>query len=88
MIGYKACPLCEKADEVFIDTKKFYEELLNEHGSVAFSIECKRCHLELTDYITEPMEYAEAHDTLAKRWNALPRWQKVCIKFEGGQNNE
>lgn len=82
MIKFKACPLCEKLDDVHIDSKVFYTELLESNGSIAFSIECKECNLELTDYVREPIDYEESHDRLVERWNALPRWQKVCIKFE------
>lgn len=87
MIECKACPLCEKLNEVRVDSKNFYDELMEKTGSIAFSVECKDCNLELTDYVREPIPYEEAYDTLVKRWNALPRWQKVCIKFEGGQDN-
>ena len=87
MIKCKACPLCEKLSRVAVDSKEFYTELIERTGSIAFSVECKDCNLELTDYVREPIPYEEAYDTLVKRWNALPRWQKVCIKFEGGKEN-
>ena len=81
MTKIKACPLCEKINVVKIDSKRFYDELMEANGDIAFSVECKDCHLELTDFVSAQTDYNEAYERLANRWNALPRWQKLCIKI-------
>lgn len=81
-LGGKCCPLCEKTDQVVIETKEFYDEVVDEHGSTVLTIECKRCNLEVNDYDMEKTgDYAMARDRVVEKWNSLPRWQKFCMKL-------
>lgn len=83
LFGGKCCPLCEQTDKVVIETKEFYDEVVEENGSAVLTIECKRCNLSLDDYDRgNEGDYAAARERVVEKWNNLPRWQRVCIKYE------
>jgi hypothetical protein len=80
MVGYKACPLCEKADKVEMFPKSLFLKNVADHGTSMLIIKCTRCDIEVDDYNMDNTDYETVHDRLATKWNSLPRWQKVCIR--------
>ena len=81
MVGYKACPLCEKADRVIMMTRALFDTVVEEHGNSMLDMGCRRCDITVSDYNNTNDPYDVVHDRLATKWNSLPRWEKMCIKF-------
>ena len=70
---FKPCPFCG-SDEIVVERKSFFDELVSENDSALLSCNCLECHAEGKVLPTEIGEenytnYKAFRDRLREKWN-------------------
>ena len=65
----KPCPFCGKKDSLFITDRKFYDELVAEHGQACITAECRRCQFTMYEHTREFSDYGVRLGLLISKWN-------------------
>ena len=65
------CPFCGKTDKLVITGRKFFNDLVKEHGSAVINIYCKRCDVTLSEYSYNynGNDYSLKVGLLVSKWN-------------------
>lgn len=82
MITFKPCPMCGKTKRLQITPEDQFSKIFTGTGSAAIRVECLDCNLELWDHNYNESKYSKRLETLAKKWNGLPRRGDTITKDE------
>lgn len=82
MITFMPCPMCGKKKRLQITPEDQFSRIITGTGSSAVRVECLDCNLELWDHNYKEHEYSKRLETLANKWNGLPRRGDAITKDE------
>lgn len=64
----KSCPFCG-GNNIHIMSKKFFDELVEEHDTACITVECKDCHLTMYDHTLDENDYYIRKLFVTEKWN-------------------
>lgn len=65
----KPCPFCGNS-ELYIMTKEFFENLIEENGNAMQDIKCTGCGMTFPEYnMEDSTDYEKVRNRLIDRWN-------------------